>query len=371
MTNSEKSKDEEPPLPKTSHLVDSPTIINIKSLKKYLKKKKIILSKKEIENIEKVIKKYPMRISPYYFSLIKKKNDPMWKQCIPDIKEITDTRGEEDPLMEEDTIPFLTHRYPDRCLLLISNTCAMYCRFCTRKRKVGEIRKNPTMKEIDRAINYIKAHKEIRDIILSGGDPLLLGDEFLEKVLIKVRNIPHIEMIRIGTRVPCVMPGRITPKLCKILKKYNRKPILYINTHFEHPDEITEKTEKACSMLINSGIQLGNQSVLLKGVNDKPGIFKKLNQKLLSIGIKPYYLYQPDPVKGTFHFIGPIENGIKIIKEGLRGHTSGMAVPHFVIDAPGGGGKIPLIPNYAQIQQDGSVKLRNYQDKKFYYPKTR
>jgi lysine 2,3-aminomutase len=371
MTSHPKPKDEEPPLLKANHLIDSPTITDINSLKKSLAKKHITLSNKETKNIEEVIKKYPMRISPYYFSRIKEKNDPIWKQCIPDIKEITDTRGEEDPLMEENKIPFLTHRYPDRCLLLISNTCAMYCRFCTRKRKVGELRKNPSMKEIEKAIEYIKSHKEIRDVILSGGDPLLVGDKFLEQVLIALRKIPHIEMIRIGTRVPCVMPERITPKLCKMLKKYNRKPILYINTHFEHPDEITEQTEKACSMLINSGIQLGNQSVLLKGVNDKPETFKKLNRKLLSIGVKPYYLYQPDPVKGTFHFIGPVENGIRIIKEDLRGHTSGMAVPHFVIDAPGGGGKIPLIPNYAQIQKDGSVNLRNYQDKEFKYPKTK
>lgn len=371
MTRSNKLNEEEPPLLNSSHLIDSPTITDINSLKKSLAKKHITLSDKETKNIEEVIKKYPMRISPYYFSLIKEKNDPVWKQCIPDIKEITDTRGEEDPLMEENKIPFLTHRYPDRCLLLISNTCAMYCRFCTRKRKVGEVRKNPSMKEIEKAIDYIREHKEIRDVILSGGDPLLVGDAFLEKVLIALRKIPHIEMIRIGTRAPCVMPERITPELCRMLKKYNRKPILYINTHFEHPDEITEQTERACSRLIDSGIQLGNQSVLLKGVNDKPEVFKKLNRKLLSIGVKPYYLYQPDPVKGTFHFIGPVENGIRIIKEDLRGHTSGMAVPHFVIDAPGGGGKIPLIPDYAKIQKDGSVKMKNYQNKEFKYPKTK
>ena len=368
MTTNSLLKDEEPPLPNSGHLENQQIITNLKSLKKELRKKKIFLSEKEEKEIQQVIEKYPMRISQYYFSRIKEKGDSIWKQCIPDIKEIIDKRGEEDPLNEENHIPFLTHRYPDRCLLLISNTCAMYCRFCTRKRKVGEIKKNPTLKEIEKAIEYIKKHKEIRDVLLSGGDPLLVGDGFLEKILIKLRKIPHIEMIRIGTRVPCVMPERITPKLCKILKKYNKKPILYINTHFEHPNEITEKTEKACAMLIDAGIQLGNQSVLLKGVNDSPETFKELNQKLLSIGVKPYYLYQPDPVKGTFHFIGPVKKGLEIIEKGLRGHTTGMAVPQFVIDAPGGGGKIPLLPNYAKIKKNGSVKLRNYQNKKFKYP---
>lgn len=352
---------DEPPL------IQQTFISDVETLKRKLLEKNIVLTDGELNEIKEVIEKYPMRISAHYFSLIKNKNDSIWNQCIPRIEEIKITDGEEDPLREENGIPFLTHRYPDRCLLIVSNTCGMYCRFCTRKRKVGEVLKNPTMKDINKAIDYIKKHKEIRDVILSGGDPLLLGDKFLENILIELRKIPHIEMIRIGTRVPCVMPERITDKLCAMLKKYNKSPMLYLNTHFEHPDEINEKTQLACGKLIDSGIQLGNQSVLLKNVNDNPETIMKLNRKLLSIGVKPYYLYQPDPVKGTAHFRGKVENGIKVIKS-LRGFTSGMAVPQFVIDSPGGGGKIPLIPKYTTINKDGSVKIKNYQNKNFIYP---
>lgn len=365
ITNSSEPIDEPPRI--YNEFKSLKTITDLNSLKKELLKKELILSQEEEIEIQKTLEKYPIRISPYYFSLIKEKNDPIWNQCIPRIEELDTEKGEEDPLHEENEIPFLTHRYPDRCLLLISNTCGMYCRFCTRKRKVGEIQKNPTINDIRKAIEYIKNHKEIRDVILSGGDPLLLGDKALEKILIEIRKISHVEMIRIGTRVPCVMPERITNELCQILKKYNKRPILYMNTHFEHPSEITEQTRLACEKLIDSGIQLGNQSIVLKGVNDTPEIFKELNQKLLSIGVKPYYIYQPDPVKGTFHFIGPVENGLKIIK-GLRGHTSGMAVPQFVIDSPGGGGKIPVLPKYATINEDGTVDMINYENRKFHYP---
>jgi lysine 2,3-aminomutase len=356
---------DEPPDP--SYLQTPKFISDIIQLKKELSKKNIFLSEDELKKIEKVTKKYPMRINSYYLSLIKEKEDPIWNQCIPKIDEIENTAGEEDPLREENGIAFLTHRYPDRCLLMVSNTCAMYCRFCTRKRKVGEVLKNPSKKDISKAISYIKKHKKIRDVLLSGGDPLLLNDKFLETILIEVRKIPHIEMIRIGTRVPCVMPERITDKLCNMLKKYNKNPQLYINVHFEHPREITKESKIACEKLIDAGIPLGNQSVLLKNVNDKPGVIKELNQKLLSIGVRPYYLYQPDLVKGTAHFRGPVKNGLKIIRE-LRGFTSGMAVPQFVIDSPGGGGKIPLLPKYASLKKDGSVKMKNYQNKEFHYP---
>lgn len=364
-TNSNLNEEEPPSGSNYLHLPKA--ISNPDILKIALEKKGITLSEKEMNEIEKVIKKYPMRINSHYLTLIKEKNDPIWNQCIPKIEEIEETEGEEDPLCEEGEIPFLTHRYPDRCLLIVSNTCAMYCRFCTRKRKVGEVIKNPSIEDIRKAIKYIKNHSEIRDVIISGGDPFLLGDKTIEKILYELRQIPHVEMIRIGTRVPCVMPERITSELCNILKKYNKRPILYINTHFEHPDEITEHSRIACEKLIDAGIQLGNQSIVLRGINDNPETFKKLNQKLLSIGVKPYYLYQPDMVKGTSHFRGPVENGLKII-QGLRGHTSGMAVPQFVIDSPGGGGKIPLLPKYTTIKKDGTVEMRNYQGKHFTYP---
>ncbi|NCN51556.1 KamA family radical SAM protein [archaeon] len=341
-------------------------ITTVQNLKEKLGEKNIFLSDEEITNLEEVTKKYPLRISDYYFSLIEEKGDVIWNQCIPRIEELNSEFGNEDPLNEENEIPFLTHRYPDRCLLLISNTCAMYCRFCTRKRKVGEVVKNPTRKGIEKALNYIENHKEIRDVILSGGDPLLLSVETLERILIDLRKIEHIEMIRIGTRVPCTMPERITDKLCEMLKRHNKNPILYINTHFEHPKEITKESKKACEKLIDIGIPLGNQSIILKDVNNKPEIFKELNRKLLSIGVKPYYLYQPDLVKGTSHFIGNVKEGLDII-QGLRGHTSGMAVPHFVIDAPGGGGKIPILPNYTKLQKNGNVKMKNYEGKDFKY----
>jgi lysine 2,3-aminomutase len=344
------------------------SISSVDVLARELSKKNIMLSDKEISDIKRVIEKYPMRINPHFFSLIKEKGDPIWNQCVPDIREIEDERGEEDPLNEENEIPCLTHRYPDRALLLVSNTCAMYCRFCTRKRKVGEVRKNPSMRDIEKAINYIRNHSEIRDVIVSGGDPLLLSDKRIDEILTELRTIPHIEMIRIGSRVPCVMPARITDSLCEVLKKHNKRPPLYINTHFENPMEITPESRAACEKLIDAGVQLGNQSVIMKGINFDADVFKKLNQGLLSIGVKPYYIYQPDPVKGTYHFIGPVEQGIKII-QAIRGHTSGMAVPHFVIDAPGGGGKIPLLPKYATINEDGSVDMKNYMQKEYHYPK--
>lgn len=366
MEREKKESLDEPP-PNTNYLQTSRFISDMNLLKKELSKRNIFLSDDEIKEIGEVTKKYPMRINSYYLSLIQEKGDSIWNQCIPRIEEIENTAGEEDPLKEENGIPFLTHRYPDRCLLIVSNTCAMYCRFCTRKRKIGEILKNPSKKDILKAISYIKKHKEIRDVLLSGGDPLLLNDKFLESILIEVRKIPHVEMIRIGTRVPCVMPERITDKLCNLLKKYNKDPQLYINIHFEHPREITKESKVACAKLIDAGIPLGNQSVLLKNVNDKLGVIKELNQKLLSIGVRPYYLYQPDLVKGTAHFRGPVKNGLRVIRE-LRGFTSGMAVPQFVIDSPGGGGKIPLLPKYTSLKKDGSVKMKNYQNKEFNYP---
>ena len=333
--------------------------------------KKIRISKKDLNE---VCEKYPIMINPYYLSLVKKKDDPIYKQCIPSKKEISDDFGEEDPLNEEPEhqerkgVPSLiTHRYPDRVLFRISNSCAMYCRFCTRKRKVGDPNKQPTWKEVGKALKYIKSNKEIRDVILSGGDPLMLDDKGLDKILKSVYSIlkkRENSIIRIGTRIPCVLPQRITPKLCNVLKKYHP---LFINTHFNHPDEITKESKKACGMLADAGIPVGNQTVLLKGVNDNSATMKKLMQKLVSIRVRPYYIYQCDPVKGANHFRTRVEKGLEIYKS-IRGHTSGLCVPHFVIDAPDGGGKIPLLPEYLQSIKKDKVVMKNYLGNIHTYP---
>jgi len=340
-----------------------------KSFKEFAKK--FSLSQ---EQIQKVSEKYPVRVNPYYLSLIKEKDDAIYKQCIPSLEEINDSFGEEDPLNEEPehqirkNVPSLiTHRYPDRILFRVSNQCAMYCRFCTRKRKVGDLDKQPTLTEFTKALRYIKAHPEIRDVLLSGGEPLLLDDNFLDGILKLVYEIlkkRENSIIRIGTRIPCALPQRITPELCNILKKYSP---LYINVHFNHPDEITPESRKACNMLADAGIPLGCQTVLLKGVNDNPKVMKELVQGLVSMRVRPYYIYQADPVKGTNHFRTDVRKGLEIYKA-LRGHTSGLCIPNFVIDAPGGGGKIPLLPEYVMSVDDNKVVLKNYEDKIFEYP---
>ncbi|MCF8261387.1 MAG: KamA family radical SAM protein [Melioribacteraceae bacterium] len=307
---------------------------------------------------------FQARINPYYLSLIRYPGDPIWKQCIPDIDELEDFDGIDDPLNEDDMspVPNITHRYPDRCLFLVTSQCGMYCRFCTRKRKVGDYEKI-SMKSLESAFNYIENNPGIRDVILSGGDPLMLTDVMLEKVLKRLREIPHVEIIRLGTKMPCVLPQRITKSLCEVIKKYH--PI-YINTHFNHPWEITEESTKACSMLMDAGCPVNNQAVLMKGVNDDPDVMKELMQKLLYIRVRPYYLFMADQTKGTKHFRTSIEKGLEIMEK-LRGHTSGMAVPHFVIDAPGGGGKIPLLPKYVLHQDEDRIIMRNYKNEVYTY----
>ncbi len=307
---------------------------------------------------------YPMRVTPYYLSLIRSVGDPIWRQAIPSTEELEGGRCCADPLDEEQQspVPNLVHRYPDRVLFMVCAECAMYCRFCTRKRKVGKEQMQVTRETIAAGLAYIRSHPEIRDVVLSGGDPLLLGNEMLESILKELRAIPTVEIIRIGSRVPVVLPQRITPALVRILHRYHP---LYLNTHFNHPDEITPSSAKAVARLADAGIPLGNQTVLLRGVNDDPQTMRRLMQKLLMIRIKPYYLYQADLVLGTEHFRTTVEEGIEIIRA-LRGHTSGMAVPAYVIDAPGGGGKIPLLPDY--LQSLGSeVLLKNYQGRDFSY----
>jgi lysine 2,3-aminomutase len=320
----------------------------------------------DVDKLKRVVETYPMRINQYYMDLIQNQGDGVWQQSVPNLEEISNTRGIDDPLHEESDksgIPGLTHRYPDRVLLLVSNTCAMYCRFCTRKRKVGMKYDSITPENFEKAVSYIKEHEEIRDVVLSGGDPLMLSDNKLESYIREVRDIDHVEIIRIGTRVPCVLPQRVTPELCDMLKKYH--PI-YVNTHFNNPYEITEESRKACGMLADAGIPLGNQSVLLKGVNDDPAVMKELVQKLLSMRVKPYYVYIPDNVRGTKHLATSINQGLDMIR-GIRGWTSGMAVPHVIIDIEGGGGKIPILPEYLEKVEGDRYHFRNYEGKKFVY----
>ena len=314
---------------------------------------------------EKLNKFFHIRINPYYLSLIRYPNDPIWRQCIPDAIELQDEKAPEDPLNEDadSPVPSITHRYPDRALFLITSQCSMYCRFCTRKRKVSDSTKI-NAKYIQRGLEYIGAHPEIRDVIISGGDPLMVTDYALERVLAGLREIPHVEIIRLGTKMPCVLPQRITAKLCKMLKKYHP---LYINTHFNHPWECTPEAERACNMLADVGIPVGNQAVLMKGVNDDPDIMLELHRKLLKMRVRPYYIYQADLTKGTNHFRTPVRVGLEIMDK-LRGHTSGLAIPYYVIDAPGGGGKIPLLPQYVLGRNGKDIILRNYKYEIYTYP---
>ena len=324
--------------------------------------KVVTLTDKERDEVEKVLKVFRMAITPYYASLIDQGNPvcPVRLQAVPRLPEtFEDASDQDDPLHEDidSPVPGLTHRYPDRALLLVTNLCSMNCRHCTRRRLVGFEDGHMPDADIDKAIAYIRDTPEIRDVIISGGDPLVLSDERLESIISRIRDIPHVEIIRLGTRTPVVMPMRITDGLVAMLKKYH--PI-YVNTHFNHPKEITAEAKEACRKLADAGIALGNQSVLLRDVNDCPMLMKKLVQKLLTIRVKPYYIYQCDLSRGIGHFRTTVSKGIEII-ESLRGHTSGLAVPTFVVDAPGGGGKIPVMPSYLITSNENRVILRNYE----------
>ena len=308
---------------------------------------------------------FHIRINPYYLSLIRYPGDPIWLQCIPDARELDEDGLPEDPLAEDahSPVPSIVHRYPDRVLFLTTSQCSMYCRFCTRKRKVGDSSKI-NMKFIQDGIDYIARNPQIRDVILSGGDPLMLTDFLLERVIKGLREIPHVEIIRLGTKMPCVLPQRVTPKLCKMLKKYH--PI-YVNTHFNHPWECTPEAKRSCEMLADAGIPVGNQAVLMKGVNDDPDVMLELMRKLLAMRVRPYYLYQADITKGTNYFRTPVSKGLEIMDK-LRGHTSGLAIPNYVIDAPGGGGKIPILPQYVLGRAGNQIIMRNYKYEIFTYP---
>jgi len=306
----------------------------------------------------------PLRITPYYASIIKDPNGSIGRCVIPSSKEFFISGSEEyDSLHEEDDspLPNLVHRYPDRVLFLTTDFCSSYCRYCTRSHMVSHYKINKKM--WDNAIEYIKNHTEVRDVLLSGGDLLTMEDNSIEYLLKSIRNIDHVDIIRIGTKIPVVLPQRITDKLCSMLKKYHP---LFISIHFTHPDELTPEVKQACERLADAGIPLGSQTVLLKGVNDNVDTMKSLMQGLLKIRVRPYYIYACDLVPGTSHFRTKISKGIEII-EGLRGRTTGYAVPHFVIDAPGGGGKIPLLPEYFIKREGNKIYLRNYEGKEFIY----
>jgi len=321
-----------------------------------------------VEKVRKVARHFRVQITPYYASLIKSEGDPIYRQVVPDERELEESDGAADPLSEDadSPVPSIVHRYPDRVLFLVSHLCASYCRFCTRKRKVGDPHKiHP--RYIEDGLDYIRNHSEVRDVIVSGGDPLMLGDRKLESILKSLREIPHVEILRIGTRIPCYLPQRVTPKLVAMLKKYHP---LYVNVHFNHPDEITPEAARALALLADAGIPLGNQTVLLRGVNDDPTVMKKLMHKLLTVRVRPYYIYQADYVKGTAHLRTTVEKGMEIM-DALRGWTSGLAVPYFVIDAPGGGGKIPILPSYIHSISDEQVVLRNYAGELFVYPQVK
>lgn len=317
----------------------------------------------EKSKLETTLNRFPLSITPYYLSLIDTsnyENDPIFIQSFANIDELTVLKTDlKDPLHEEDDSPVqgITHRYPDRVLFHVSNICSMYCRFCTRKRKVGDLDSIPSKKQLKQGIEYIKNTPQVRDVLLSGGDPLMLPDDYLDWLISEIKAIPHVEIVRIGTRMPVVLPYRITDNLVKVLQKHHP---LWINTHFNHPNEITSSAKEALAKLANAGFPLGNQSVLLANVNDCPRIMKNLVHKLVQNRVRPYYMYQCDLSEGLSHFRTPVGKGIEIM-ESLIGHTTGFAVPTYVIDAPGGGGKIPVMPNYLISWSTNKVILRNYE----------
>jgi len=340
------------------------SVTTIQQLSKFLE-----LSVNEIRPAQAINDTLPIRITPYYLSLLDKykADQPLRKSVVPVFDEFLVSRGEaSDPLSEShhSPVPNIVHRYPDRVLFLVTGFCSTYCRYCTRSHMVAKDKCHIGLKAWEPGLQYIRKNTNIRDVLISGGDPLTMNDLNIEYLLSRLRDIEHVEIIRIGTKVPVVLPQRINRSLVNVLKKYHP---LYISIHFTHPDEITPEVKEACEKLTNAGIPLGSQTVLLKGINDNVPVMKQLMHGLLKIRVRPYYLYQCDPILGSAHFRTPIDKGLEIIR-GLRGHTSGYAVPQYVVDAPGGGGKIPLLPDYFQGREDSYVLLKNYEDKIFKYP---
>jgi len=338
-------------------------ITSIEDLQKIMK-----LSDKEIMAISNIKGRLPLRITPYFASLIyeSKYSDPLRRNVVPVVEELLQQSSEQtDPLHELSFSPVrgIVHRYPDRVLFTVTQVCSNYCRYCTRSHSVGQFDRLGK-KDFERAFNYIENHKEVRDVLISGGDPLTLNDNALEYILSNIRRINHVEIIRIGTRIPVVMPQRITDDLIILLKKYQP---LFLSLHFSHPAEITDECSRACIKLADGGFPLGSQTVLLKGINDNITTMTELMHKLLKIRVRPYYLYQCDLIPGSKHFRTTVKKGLEIIK-GLRGFTSGYAIPTFVVDAPGGGGKIPLLPNYVVDHNNERIVLRNYKGVLCEYP---
>jgi len=326
------------------------------------------LSDKEVMAINNLKGKLPLRITPYFASLIYDSGygHPLRRNVIPVVEELIQHSNEQsDPLHEKSYSPVkgIVHRYPDRVLFTVTQVCSSYCRYCTRSHSVGKLDKLGRQ-DFEKAFEYIRSHREVRDVLISGGDPLTLTDEILDYILSNIRSIEHVEIIRIGTRVPVVLPQRITDNLINVLKRYQP---LFISLHFSHPLEITEECAKACTKLADGGFPLGSQTVLLKGINDNVPVMRELFHKLLKVRVRPYYLYQCDLIPGSGHFRTSVRKGLEIIK-GLRGFTSGYAIPQFVVDAPGGGGKIPLLPNYVVEHTDEKIVLRNYKGILCEYP---
>lgn len=330
----------------------------------------IALSEDETAAIRRHTGALPVGITPYYASLLSPNDpgQPLRRTVVPVLGEYERSRGEsEDPLGEDahSPVPGLVHRYPDRVLLLVTNFCSVYCRYCTRARMVGSVGERSVKKtDIEAAIDYIARTPVVRDVLISGGDPLSLDDDRLDYILKRLRKIPHVEFLRIGSKQPVVQPMRVTPQLTRILKRYHP---LWMSLHFTHPDELTPEVADACGRLADAGVPLGSQTVLLKGVNDDLDTMKRLVHGLLRVRVKPYYLYQCDPIAGSSHFRTPVDRGVELIR-GLRGHTTGYAVPTFVVDAPAGGGKIPLAPDYVAGYDGGDLLLRSYDGGTYRYP---
>jgi len=338
-------------------------ITDVEQLQSFLE-----LPEEEAEELKQVTKRFRWGLSPYYLSLIDFENyhdSPIYKQSIPSILELWDNQGSADPMGETQTSPAsrITRRYPDRLIINVTNQCAMYCRHCQRRRNFGEEDHHCSRSQMEEALNYIRDNPEIRDVLITGGDALLLSNNTLDWLLGELDRIPHVEIKRLGTRTPVTLPQRITPELCAVLEKH---PPIYLNTQFNSPLEVTPEAKQACDRLIKAGVVLGNQAVLLRDINDNVHIMKKLNQELLKIRVRPYYIFHAKQVKGTSHFITPIETGMGIM-ENLRGYTSGLAVPTYIINAPNGRGKTPILPEYLLSLNEDEITIRTWENQVYKY----